>query len=163
MLPIGSDCRRLFTRERSILPLLKNTRHERFAQELAQGKTATEAYVLAGYKANDGNAATLKANEEVAARVAELQDRASIRAEITVASLLAETETARELAMALGQPSAAVAAIKEKGVLSGLRVEKSERTNRSDVRSLTNAELDAAIADALAREKEAAEGKKLAH
>src|SRR5262249_3356406 len=35
---------------------LATQRHERFALFLAQGKTATEAYVLAGYKANDGNA-----------------------------------------------------------------------------------------------------------
>ena len=31
---------------------LANLRHERFAQALAQGKPATKAYVLAGYKAN---------------------------------------------------------------------------------------------------------------
>ena len=30
---------------------LTNQRHERFAQAWAEGKTATEAYVLAGYKA----------------------------------------------------------------------------------------------------------------
>jgi phage terminase small subunit len=36
--------------------LLANPRYERFAQALALGKTATEAYALAGYKANDGNA-----------------------------------------------------------------------------------------------------------
>ena len=34
------------------MPALENQRHERFAQELAKGKTATEAYVLAGYKPN---------------------------------------------------------------------------------------------------------------
>jgi len=37
-----------------------NLRHERFAQALAQGKTANEAYALAGYKANDGSASRLK-------------------------------------------------------------------------------------------------------
>jgi hypothetical protein len=42
---------------------LATQRHERFALFLAQGKTATEAYVLAGYKANDGNASRLKRNE----------------------------------------------------------------------------------------------------
>ena len=39
---------------------LANQRHERFAQTLAGGKTATAAYVLAGYKANDGNASRMK-------------------------------------------------------------------------------------------------------
>ncbi len=57
--------------------ILENARHERFAQELAGGKTADEAYVLAGYKENRGNAATLKANQSIADRVAELQARAA--------------------------------------------------------------------------------------
>ena len=39
-----------------------------FAQALARGKTATEAYVLAGYKANDGNASRMKGNERISAR-----------------------------------------------------------------------------------------------
>jgi phage terminase small subunit len=34
------------------MPTLRNARHERFAQELAIGKTADAAYVLAGYRAN---------------------------------------------------------------------------------------------------------------
>ena len=33
------------------MPTLRNPRHERFAQELATGKTADAAYVLAGYRA----------------------------------------------------------------------------------------------------------------
>jgi hypothetical protein len=33
------------------MPALKNVRHERFAQETAQGKSAGEAYRLAGYRA----------------------------------------------------------------------------------------------------------------
>jgi hypothetical protein len=47
---------------------LANQRHERFAQALAQGKTATEAYILAGYKANDGHASRMKGNERILAR-----------------------------------------------------------------------------------------------
>jgi hypothetical protein len=42
--------------------------HERFAQALARGKAATEAYVLSGYKANDGNASRMKGNERISAR-----------------------------------------------------------------------------------------------
>src|SRR6187551_2592612 len=57
------------------MPMLTNSRHERFAQGLAQGKTADEAYRLAGYAANRGNASTLKANQNIEARVAELQAR----------------------------------------------------------------------------------------
>ncbi len=54
---------------------LKNPKHERFAQELAKGKTADEAYQNAGFKPNRGNAARLKANENIRARVNELQTR----------------------------------------------------------------------------------------
>lgn len=72
------------------MPVLKNPKHERFAQELAKGKTATEAYVLAGYKPNDGNAATLKGKQRISDRVAEILGRAAERAEITVADVVSE-------------------------------------------------------------------------
>lgn len=51
---------------------LKNSRHEKFAQELAKGKPASEAYVLAGFKANTGNASTLNAQESISKRVREI-------------------------------------------------------------------------------------------
>lgn len=56
---------------------LGNAKHERFAQGLAAGKTADEAYTAAGFKANRGNATRLKANESVQARVKELTERAA--------------------------------------------------------------------------------------
>jgi hypothetical protein len=55
------------------MPVLKNLRHERFAQELASGKSATEAYELAGYHPNKGNACVLKSKQAVADRVAEIR------------------------------------------------------------------------------------------
>jgi phage terminase small subunit len=67
---------------------LANQRHERFAQALAQGKTATEAYVLAGYKANDGNASRMKGNERISARVQEIVGRAAERAEVSLERIL---------------------------------------------------------------------------
>jgi hypothetical protein len=54
------------------MPALPNPRWERFAQELANGQPATRAYVLAGYRSNSGNAATLKAQQSVSKRVKEL-------------------------------------------------------------------------------------------
>lgn len=72
------------------MPALENARHEAFAQSLAKGKTADEAYVLAGYKANRGNATRLKANESVGKRVSELTERAADRAEIDIARTLKE-------------------------------------------------------------------------
>jgi phage terminase small subunit len=59
------------------MSLLKNPKHERFAQELAGGKTADEAYKGAGYVANRFNASRLKTNEHVLRRVTELQSRAA--------------------------------------------------------------------------------------
>lgn len=72
------------------MPVLKNAKHERFAQELAKGKSAAEAYVLAGYAANDGNAIRLKGNERVRDRVTEILSTAAERAEITVERVLTE-------------------------------------------------------------------------
>jgi hypothetical protein len=51
---------------------LKNARHERFAQELAKGKSQLEAYVAAGYKPDDGAACRLSGNVRVRDRVLEL-------------------------------------------------------------------------------------------
>lgn len=111
------------------MPALTNARHERFAQELAKGETADAAYSAAGFKANRGNATRLKANESVQARVAEIQGRAAIRAEITVAGI-----TDRLLAIAAKAESsndapmlqAARASLMDAAKLNGLIVEKSQ-------------------------------------
>lgn len=111
------------------MPALENQRHERFAQELAKGKTATEAYVLAGYKPNDGNAATLKGNQRISDRVAELQERGAVRTEVTIESLIREAGELQEAAKEAKQISAAVAALTAKAKLAGLWVERSENEN----------------------------------
>jgi len=72
------------------MPVLKNTRHEAFAQALAKGQTSDEAYRTAGFKANRGNATRLKANESIAERVAEIQGKSADRAEIDIARVLKE-------------------------------------------------------------------------
>ncbi len=56
---------------------LDNPRHEKFAQALFQGKSASEAYVLAGYKANKGNFVRFKDNQRIKARLLELQQQVS--------------------------------------------------------------------------------------
>lgn len=72
------------------MPVLKNTRHERFAQEISKGKTLDEAYTLAGFKPNKGNPSTLSKRPEIAQRLKELKERAAEKAEITVARVLTE-------------------------------------------------------------------------
>jgi phage terminase small subunit len=107
------------------LSVLENPRHERFAQELAKGKSATEAMAAAGYS-DPRNSTRMTKNDEIRCRVAELQSRAAERAVVTIESLILEVEEARKLAMRTEQPSAAISAIREKGIISGKRIERSE-------------------------------------
>lgn len=115
------------------MPVLSNQRHERFAQELAKGKTATEAYALAGYKPDDGNAARLTGNDRVQERLAELQGKAAERALVTIETITAELDEDRELARKLGMPAAAVTAVMGKAKLHGLLVDRSENVNVNHV------------------------------
>lgn len=106
------------------MPTLTNPKHERFVQALAKGDTADEAYVSAGYTENRANAARLKANEHIAARLAELLERAASRVEVTVDTIAAQLDEDRQLARDLKQPSAAVAATMGKAKLFGLITDK---------------------------------------
>lgn len=72
------------------MPILPNQRHESFAQALAKGKTADEAYAQAGYKSNRKNASRLKTNEDIRARVAELQKKSADRVEVSIARVVRE-------------------------------------------------------------------------
>ena len=58
---------------------LDNARHEVFAQNLARGMSATEAYAKAGYKPSDQHASRLARNGKVRARVAFLQGQAAVQ------------------------------------------------------------------------------------
>lgn len=108
------------------MPPLKNPRHEKFVQCLLEGKSATEAHELAGYRRDDGNATRLRVNPKVRERLAELQSEIAKEAKVTVESLIAELEEARQKATSLDQLSAATAAIMGKAKISGLLVQKME-------------------------------------
>jgi hypothetical protein len=108
------------------MPILQNPRHERFAAFLAEGKSALEAYRLAGFKPDTGNAARLTVNDSVKARLAELQRQNVKKTTITVASLADELDAAVAQAEALGQPSVRVSAAALKARLAGLDVKKLE-------------------------------------
>lgn len=74
------------------MPALSNAKHERFAQEIAKGSSSREAYKAAGYQtksdaATDANASRLLSDDKVQGRVAEIQERAAIRVEVTLASI----------------------------------------------------------------------------
>jgi hypothetical protein len=108
---------------------LLNQRHEKFAQGLAEGKSATEAYQLAGYAPNDGNAARLKGNDRIESRVAELQRQGAERTLITLESLLAEAGDIQTKAIAKGNYSAAVSALTLKAKLSGHWPDRADNKN----------------------------------
>lgn len=76
------------------MPVLFNSRHERFAQEFAKGSSAKAAYEAAGYEATGAaigiNAGRLLKNASVKARVDELQAKGAEAAGVTIASIVAE-------------------------------------------------------------------------
>jgi phage terminase small subunit len=72
------------------MPVLKNTRWELFAQEVAKGSTATAAYETAGYAPSDANASKLLNRPEVQGRIQEITGAGAERAEITVELVLRE-------------------------------------------------------------------------
>ena len=131
------------------MPPLSNPRWERFAQGLFEGLSADEAYVKAGYSENRGNASRLKSNESVSMRVAELQSEIAKENVVSVGSLLAELESARQKATSLDQFSAVVRSIEAKARISGLLTQKIEVTNGGNV--FDDCESTADVADAIAR------------
>jgi hypothetical protein len=127
------------------MPQLTNPRHELFAQEVARGKTADAAYVLAGYKQNIANASRLKANEKVLARISELQAHAADLVGISKAwvlqrlkenverSMQIETVTDREgkpIGEYVYQGSVANRALELLGKDMGMFIDRSEVTGK---------------------------------
>lgn len=112
------------------MPVLKNPKHERFAQELAKGATATDAYTAAGYRGDRTAASRLSTKVNIQERVAQLLGKGAERAAVTVESLINEADEIQRAAFKAEQYSAATGALTAKAKLSGHWIEKSERTNR---------------------------------
>lgn len=108
------------------MPALTNHRHERFAQELAKGKSASQAYEDAGYKPNRQAASRLLSNDDVQGRVGELQQTGAKRAEMTVEGHLKRLKDLSDKAEEIGQLSAAITAEQLRGKVSGYYVERHE-------------------------------------
>jgi phage terminase small subunit len=68
---------------------LKNPRHEKLAQEMAKGKSATEAMAEVGYT-DPRNSTRLTKKDEIRARIDELIGKGAERAEITIERILSE-------------------------------------------------------------------------
>lgn len=132
------------------MPVLSNPRHEAFAQAMAKGKTAGDAYVEAGYKPNRHNAAALAREEHISTRLTEILSKVAKKAEITVQSLADELEEARAIALAEKQSSAAVSATMGKAKLFGLGVENRRLSGTVSIINITPDQLRRLSADELA-------------
>jgi hypothetical protein len=79
------------------MPVLRNGRHENFAQQTAAGKSTTDAYLLAGYKSSRLKARQhgyrLKTREDITARIQELIDKPQGR--IATQQIVEATRTGR--------------------------------------------------------------------
>ena len=124
---------------------LKNPRHERMVQLLAQGQSVEQAYKIAGFRYDSGNASRMINAPAFQARLQILTDRRAQKVttvcEVTTESLIAECEEARLMAIELKQPQSILAAIKEKGVLSGKRIERSETGEPGEFEGMNEQEL----------------------
>lgn len=110
------------------MPILSKPKHERFAQEVAKGKTAEEAYTLAGYAPSLKNAQRLKSSEGVRARVQELLSRVAERTKKSIEDILAQLDEDREFARDCQQPAAALSATMGQAKVLGYLREKIEHT-----------------------------------
>lgn len=128
------------------MPVLRNPKHERFAQEIAKGLSQGDAYKASGYTA-EGHAAEvggnrLMKNAEILARITELQKNGAKRAEVTIESLIQEAAEIQKAAFEANQHSAAVAALTAKAKLAGKWIEKTDNRNRNaDANSLSDDDL----------------------
>ena len=135
------------------MPALENPRWERFAQELAKGKTADESYQCAGYSEHRGNASRLSANENVLRRVAEIQERGAVRAEITREKLITRLTDLAVKAEGLIETQGATAVqatratLMDIGKLQGWIIERKETGQPGEFEAYADAR---AIAEAIA-------------
>lgn len=133
------------------MPVLSNPKHERFAQELAKGKTQIEAYTEAGYEPHDSAAARLFGNVRIQARVAEIQERAAVRTEITIAGLTESLMRLASKAEALQDASgfqASRASLMDAAKLNGLVVDKTDQTLSVAVKEIRRTVVDPQHPDA---------------
>jgi phage terminase small subunit len=146
------------------MPTLKNTKHERFAQELARGKSQAEAYKLAGYKPDSGAASRLSGNVSIQTRVAELQEkivsrvveRAVVSKEWVIEKLVENAERSLQARRATGEDGEETGEFKYQGNVAnraleligkelGMFVDRKEVGKPGEFADLSDDEIDAQI------------------
>lgn len=115
------------------MPILSNQRHELFAQALARGMSATDAYHEAGYKRDRFAAHKLTTKHHIKERVAELKSVTVKKTEVTLEWLVQEAVKTIKEARADKSHAACIAAIKETGILTGLRVERQSQEHEGHI------------------------------
>jgi hypothetical protein len=111
-----------------VMAPLRNPRWERFARLRAEGKPASTAYELAGYRHDYGNAIRLTGNDKVETRTGELMAKTGKRHKISVDSLCDELDLAIERALEANQPAVLVSVSALKARLAGLDRQRLEIT-----------------------------------
>jgi phage terminase small subunit len=128
--------------------VLRNPRHERYAQGLAAGQSKQEAYKLAGYEGR--SSAQLDKQPHIHNRVRELLDSRSRRAELSRKDILDRIFQDWELSRKLGQMSAALKAGHLMGTeLHRMFIERKEVGGPGDFDSKSEDELKKIIEDGL--------------
>jgi hypothetical protein len=123
------------------MPVLDNARHERFAQFVAEGKTLDEAYQRAGYKPSRFNASHLADRQDVKCRIQQLTTELAEASNITKEKLVKMALDLHKASADNHQYSAAGAMIKELGVLTGHRIERSEVGSPGEFEAMQDGEL----------------------
>lgn len=132
------------------MPVLRSAKHEAFAQAVATGKSATEAYEAAGFKPHRQNAARLMTNDDIVNRVAEIKNRVAEKAEWSAADRLLSLKAIHD-ASTTDDRRTAIAAIAEANKMQGSYAPtRQEHTGRGggpiEYANLTEEEIDARIA-----------------
>jgi hypothetical protein len=116
-----------------IMPVLDNPRYETFVQALASGKNKTEAYEIAGYKSNDGNASTLAAKPEIQARLKEIKGASAAKVELTREWVLGKLIENHDRAVAAEEGAIANRSLELLGKEIGMFIDRKEvRTGKLD-------------------------------
>jgi hypothetical protein len=113
------------------MPALENPRHEKFAQALAKGMSAADAYTDAGYKGDRTAASRLSTNVNVQARVAELQERAAVSVSLSREWVLEQLVDNASRAKQNGDWAPANRALELLGKELGMFVDRSENVNQN--------------------------------
>lgn len=143
------------------MPVLRNPRHEIFAQALAKGVGTNEAFEAAGFKPNPGNARRLKMDEAIAKRIEAILserehihsravERAIERTAVTIESLTDDLARIAMKAEGLNNGpglNAARAAKMDIARLNGMIIERSEIGKPGDFSRMTEDELERFISE----------------